>query len=68
MSDAMNPSMVAGPSGPERLVSIVIPVFNKVEHTQLCTVKLIENTPAKLLSVVFVDNEYFGMTVFCRVT
>jgi hypothetical protein len=56
MNDANNPVMPIDSGVRERPVSIVIPVFNKVEHTQLCTVKLIENTPAKLFGVVFVDN------------
>lgn len=56
MNDANNPVMPIDSGVRERPVSIVIPVFNKVEHTQLCTVKLIENTPSKLFGVVFVDN------------
>ena len=56
MDDANNPVMPIDSGVRERPVSIVIPVFNKVEHTQLCTVKLIENTPGKLFGVVFVDN------------
>ena len=56
MNDANNPVMPIDSGVRERPVSIVIPVFNKVEHTQLCTVKLIENTPGKLFGVVFVDN------------
>lgn len=37
-------------------VSIVIPVWNKVEYTQRCLEKIIENTPAELYEVIIVDN------------
>jgi GT2 family glycosyltransferase/SAM-dependent methyltransferase/glycosyltransferase involved in cell wall biosynthesis len=37
-------------------VSIVIPVWNKVEYTQRCLEKIIENTPPELYEVVVVDN------------
>ena len=38
------------------LVSIVIPVFNKVEYTMQCIDALIENTPHDLYEVIIVDN------------
>jgi len=38
------------------LVSIVIPVWNKVDYTRRCLEKLIENTPPELFEVVIVDN------------
>jgi GT2 family glycosyltransferase/protein-L-isoaspartate O-methyltransferase len=37
-------------------VSIVIPVWNKVEYTRRCLEKIIENTPPELYEVVIVDN------------
>lgn len=37
-------------------VSIVIPVWNKVEYTQRCLETIIQNTPPELYEVVIVDN------------
>jgi len=37
-------------------VSIVIPVFNRVEYTRQCLEALAENTPADLFEVIIVDN------------
>jgi GT2 family glycosyltransferase/glycosyltransferase involved in cell wall biosynthesis len=38
------------------IVSIVIPVFNKVDLTRQCLESLIQNTPGELFEVVVVDN------------
>lgn len=37
-------------------VSIIIPVFNKVEYTKQCMEALIQNTPGNLYEVIFIDN------------
>lgn len=47
---------VRSPEQSERAVSIVIPVFNKVEYTERCLEALAQNTPADLFEVIIVDN------------
>lgn len=37
-------------------VSIIIPVYNKVEYTRQCLEALIEHTPSELYEVIIVDN------------
>jgi GT2 family glycosyltransferase/tetratricopeptide (TPR) repeat protein/MoaA/NifB/PqqE/SkfB family radical SAM enzyme/glycosyltransferase involved in cell wall biosynthesis/2-polyprenyl-3-methyl-5-hydroxy-6-metoxy-1,4-benzoquinol methylase len=37
-------------------VSIVIPVFNKVEYTRRCIEAIIKNTPGEIFEVIIVDN------------
>lgn len=38
------------------IVSIVIPVFNKVEYTRRCLEAIVRNTPGELFEVIIVDN------------
>jgi GT2 family glycosyltransferase len=45
----------ATPEGQPR-VSIVISLFNDVEHTEKCVASIVENTPDGLYEVIFVDN------------
>jgi len=47
---------VRGTVSQKPLVSIVIPVFNKVEFTRACLKKLYENTDATLFEIIIVDN------------
>ncbi len=37
-------------------VSIIIPVFNKVEFTQKCLEAIVKNTPGELYEVIIIDN------------
>jgi len=37
-------------------VSIIIPVFNKVEYTKQCIHAIIRNTPAQLFDIIIIDN------------
>ncbi len=43
-------------AAPPPLVSIILPVRNKVDHTRNCLEALIRNTPSDLFEVVLVDN------------
>lgn len=47
----LNKNMVYGPR-----VSIIIPVFNKMDLTKQCLTALIENTPDSLYEVIIIDN------------
>lgn len=42
--------------GDSPFVSIVIPLFNKVEYTERCLEALIQNTPSERFEVILVDN------------
>jgi len=56
-ADALMVARRAAATRPGRpLVSIVIPVWNKVDYTRRCLEKIIENTPGDLFEVVVVDN------------
>lgn len=51
-NDAMRPRTHDGAP----LVSIVIPVFNRIEFTQKCLDAIAKNTPARMYEIVIVDN------------
>jgi GT2 family glycosyltransferase len=50
------PAAINTRSGVSPRVSIIIPLFNKVEYTKQCLETLIENTPDELYEVIIVDN------------
>ncbi|HET6794094.1 MAG TPA: glycosyltransferase [Acidimicrobiales bacterium] len=54
---ASTPIVPAAPgAGTSFLVSIVIPLYNKVEYTEACLTSLAATTPPDLFEVVLVDN------------